>query len=250
MDEMTERSFGYTCCPPPVPPHSCNPGHITTGDWMQYINAYMDVRARQIYDKLKGMIGNQGDTVSVTETLDSGEKIANIKVNGKSNPIYAPSATEVGVEPTPKSDFETPKLIGTISVDGDEKKLYCEGSRELSFECLEPLELGSNAINVCTMQIQTKNGDEFIRIYAPQVKVDAKYGSGEHVATLTTKQVTSSWNESTQKNDISVEDVQHKIYVPLHDNNVFDEIILRDVNDNKQYKVFMRDGTLCSEEYI
>ena len=44
MAEMTERSFGYTCCQPPN--HSCNPGHITTGDWMQYINAYMDVRAR------------------------------------------------------------------------------------------------------------------------------------------------------------------------------------------------------------
>ena len=55
MAEMTERSFGYTCCPPPN--HSCTPCHITTGDWIQYINAYMDVRARQIYDKLKGMIG-------------------------------------------------------------------------------------------------------------------------------------------------------------------------------------------------
>ena len=58
MAEMTERSFGYTCCPPPN--HSCTPGHITTGDWMQYINAYMDVRARQIYEKLKGMIGTGG----------------------------------------------------------------------------------------------------------------------------------------------------------------------------------------------
>lgn len=72
MAEMTERKFGYM---PPPPPHQCpHDGHISMGEWMQYINAYIDVRARQIYDKLKGQIGTGG----------SGEEniINQIKVNG------------------------------------------------------------------------------------------------------------------------------------------------------------------------
>ena len=98
MAEMTERSFGYTCCPPPN--HSCTPCHITTGDWMQYINAYMDVRARQIYDKLKGMIGTGG----------SGEEnvINQIKVNGL---VQTPVNKVVNIN--------VPKDASTLPFEGD-----------------------------------------------------------------------------------------------------------------------------------
>lgn len=76
MDEMTNRSFGYTGCQPQHP-HQCTPNHITTQDWMQYINTYIDLRARQIYDKLKGQIGD-GSTGSTGEV----NVINQIKVNG------------------------------------------------------------------------------------------------------------------------------------------------------------------------
>ena len=98
MAEMTERSFGYTCCQPPN--HSCNPCYITTGDWIQYINAYMDVRARQIYDKLKGMIGTGG----------SGEEnvINQIQVNGL---VQTPVNKVVNIN--------VPKDASTLPFEGD-----------------------------------------------------------------------------------------------------------------------------------
>ena len=61
MLETSERSLG--CCPPPHPHHCPTHGGVTTGDWMQYINTYMDVRARQIYDKLKGLLPGGDATV-------------------------------------------------------------------------------------------------------------------------------------------------------------------------------------------
>ena len=58
--ELKEKKFGYVVeqpsCPhhPPFPPP---PGPIppgmTVADWTNYINSYIDVRARQLYDKLK-----------------------------------------------------------------------------------------------------------------------------------------------------------------------------------------------------
>lgn len=101
MAEMTERSFGYACCPPQsYPHHSCNPCYITTGDWIQYINAYMDVRARQIYDKLKGMIGTGG----------SGEEnvINQIQVNGL---VQTPVNKVVNIN--------VPKDASTLPFEGD-----------------------------------------------------------------------------------------------------------------------------------
>lgn len=60
MSEMNEKSF--SCCPPP---HQCpSHGNISMSDWMQYINTYIDVRARQIYDKLKGLIPGVGGGVT------------------------------------------------------------------------------------------------------------------------------------------------------------------------------------------
>ena len=62
MAELKEKKFGYAVVPPcpPCPPHPLPPfppGPIPPGmtvhDWVQYINNYVDVRARQIYNKLK-----------------------------------------------------------------------------------------------------------------------------------------------------------------------------------------------------
>lgn len=236
MAEQTERKFGYmippphdcNCVQPPhgcvQPPHGCATHHeVSMADWMHYINSYIDVRARQIYDKLKGQIGTgggQGDTVVVT--------------------------------PTPEDEFELPKLIGTISVDGEEKKIYCEDAKELSFECLEPNDLGDSAINVCSIEVPHKDApSDFIRIYAPQVKIDAEYNStnGTKIATLTTKRVNEEYNEETQKNEVSIVDVNHDIYVPLVEKEL-DEIILKDASNGKKYTLYMENGELRSQEYV
>ena len=269
MAEQTERKFGYmippphdcNCVQPPhgcvQPPHGCSTHHeVSMADWMHYINSYIDVRARQIYDKLKGQIGTggggQGDTVVVTPTLTDGEKIADITVNGKTKTLYSPDATEVNVEPTPEDEFELPKLIGTISVDGEEKKIYCEDAKELSFECLEPNDLGDSAINVCSIEVPHKDApSDFIRIYAPQVRIDAEYNStnGTKIATLTTKRVNEEYNEETQKNEVSVVDVNHDIYIPLIEKEL-DEIILKDASNGKKYTLYMENGELRSQEYV
>ena len=49
----------HSCCDmdcfPPAPPG------FTVKDWVAYINSYIDVRARQLYDKLKGLYSQQID---------------------------------------------------------------------------------------------------------------------------------------------------------------------------------------------
>lgn len=45
MEDLKERKFGFM--PPPPPPPQCpTHGGISMGDWMKYINTYIDVRAR------------------------------------------------------------------------------------------------------------------------------------------------------------------------------------------------------------
>lgn len=88
MSEMNERNLG--CCPPP---HQCaHHGTVTMGDWMQYINTYIDVRARQIYDKLKGLIpggGGEvnriiaGDNVTVSPSSGKGDVTISVEVEDK-----------------------------------------------------------------------------------------------------------------------------------------------------------------------
>ena len=65
-DEMTEKKFGYVvnppkppmppCPPPPYPPPPPMPPGFSVRDWLAYINSYVDVRARQLYDKLKKLV--------------------------------------------------------------------------------------------------------------------------------------------------------------------------------------------------
>lgn len=62
MAELKPKKFGYVVHPPhppafnaPYPPPPPPPPGISTTDWIAYINSYIDVRARQLYDKLKSL---------------------------------------------------------------------------------------------------------------------------------------------------------------------------------------------------
>lgn len=62
MAELKPKKFGYVVHPPAPPkfnvPPPAPPG-ISTTDWIAYINSYIDVRARQLYDKLKSLYNQQ-----------------------------------------------------------------------------------------------------------------------------------------------------------------------------------------------
>ena len=93
MSEMNERVFN--CCPPPhqCPSHHCSShDRVTMGEWMHYINTYIDVRARQIYDKLKALIPTSsgvvnkiiaGDNITVTPESGQGTVTINAKDEDK-----------------------------------------------------------------------------------------------------------------------------------------------------------------------
>ena len=76
--DLKEKKFGYVVQPPPCPcphphPFPPPPGPIPPGmtvqDWMTYINSYIDLRARQLYDKLKDLKPQgSGGVQSVTYT--------------------------------------------------------------------------------------------------------------------------------------------------------------------------------------
>ena len=77
-EDLTEKQFGYVVPPvchhhhpiPPPPPPPAPPPGISMQDWMNYINAYIDVRARQMYEKLKELIGQGGgSTPDVKNTV-------------------------------------------------------------------------------------------------------------------------------------------------------------------------------------
>jgi hypothetical protein len=62
MAQLKPKKFGYVVQPPPPPQFNAScpampapPPGISTSDWIAYINSYIDVRARQLYDKLKGL---------------------------------------------------------------------------------------------------------------------------------------------------------------------------------------------------
>lgn len=69
MAELKEKKFGYVVQPPPPPPCPLPhfpikapfpiPPGMNVQDWTLYINSYIDVRARQLYDKLKKLMQQQ-----------------------------------------------------------------------------------------------------------------------------------------------------------------------------------------------
>jgi hypothetical protein len=61
-DDLKPRKFGYMVYPPPpFPPHPpAPPPGIHVSDWIAYINSYIDARARQIYEKVKGLVQESG----------------------------------------------------------------------------------------------------------------------------------------------------------------------------------------------
>lgn len=91
--ELKEKKFGYVVeqpsCPhhPPFPPP---PGPIppgmTVADWTNYINSYIDVRARQLYEKLKKLI-SEGSVPGEGETSEPKTYILLKDINNP-NDIY------------------------------------------------------------------------------------------------------------------------------------------------------------------
>ena len=94
-----------------------------------------------------GMINFEGDgsEVVVTPILESGEKIATIKVDDVTNDIYAP-------EPTPGSEVDVTQVlqsgtkIATISVDDVETDLYAPTATPATEVVVTPIVQGGTKI--------------------------------------------------------------------------------------------------------
>ena len=79
MSDLKEKKFGFVVHPPhPMPcnpyPFPCPvPGPIPPGihtqDWLSYINSYIDVRARQMYEKLKEQLNKPSTPPSVDNPI-------------------------------------------------------------------------------------------------------------------------------------------------------------------------------------
>ena len=182
MADLKEKKFGFVVqkhhphchpCPPPFP-GSIPPG-INMQDWINYINSYIDVRARQMYEKLKKLVpeggGTGGGVQSVTYVenpgLDDQFEIGKLKVDGTPTSIHVPV---IGLEAVDRDEFTNPKRILTINGVGD-------NGEDVEVFCEEP------------EQVEPFNPDGY----------------------------------------------------------VYDEILLRDQNDNQTvYKVYIKDGTLES----
>lgn len=143
MSELQEKKFGYVVhpphhhCIPPCPPPGPIPPGMSVKDWTDYINSYIDVRARQIYDKLKNMVPGGGEKTTVTYTwspeIDDNDKtVGTLKVDGESKAVKIPS---FDVEAVHESAFNNPKKIFTfkgIGEHGEDVILYCETSPDVT----------------------------------------------------------------------------------------------------------------------
>lgn len=138
----------------PIPPG------ISTHDWIQYINSYIDIRARQIYDKLKeaGKVDGVSKVKYVPES-EGGRTIGNLNVEGGSEPGITPiKVPVVDVQATDQSEFIAPKKVMTISgvgPDGKSVDVFCEaGVEEIQNEIkLKDVETGK------TYKVFIQNGE-------------------------------------------------------------------------------------------
>lgn len=81
--DLKPKKFGYVVQPPVScphhhhnhPPHPVSspppipPPNVAIDDILEYVNKYVDVRAKQLYDKLKEKIQKQIDTSSLKEMV-------------------------------------------------------------------------------------------------------------------------------------------------------------------------------------
>ena len=86
--------------PPPPPPGPIPPG-LTVQDWMMYINSYIDVRARQLYDKLKELYSKQDEKAKDYVLLKDVETEKIYKVYVKNAEL---ETDEYNPEPEPQPD--------------------------------------------------------------------------------------------------------------------------------------------------
>lgn len=220
MEDLTERQFG---CVPPPPQHCMEHGHVTMAEWMQYINAYIDVRARQMYDKLKGVVGT-GDTI-VQEA-----PIKQISVNGSILPITNKRVNITVPENASQLEFDstisTYSKIESIANDVDQV-----GDSVSSL---------SNVVDGVKQDVSSLNG------LINQI--------GSNVSSVQQEVSGVKSNIALIKSDVSNNTTTIGGIKVILDSHIFDDeddnyLILRDKNDpEKKYKVFIQDGTVCSDE--
>ena len=142
MAELKEKKFGYVVQPPfpppppppkpypfPPPPRPLPPG-MTVADWTAYINSYIDVRARQLYDKLKGLVTKAGVQEVTYEEADIGsdtKKIGTLKVDRNETPVKIPT---IEIRAANESSFGNPTgpivTFKGIGENGEDLNVYCE----------------------------------------------------------------------------------------------------------------------------
>ena len=169
MSELQEKKFGYVVhpphhhCVPPCPPPGPIPPGMSVKDWTDYINSYIDVRARQIYDKLKGLIpgggGSGGEKTTVTYTwsddIDDNDKtVGTLNVDGQRTQIKVPS---LDVEAVDESEFNNAKRIFTfkgIGENGADVNLYCETAPDVTGTVFEKVLMKDENDNVYELYIE------------------------------------------------------------------------------------------------
>ena len=140
--DLKEKKFGYVVQPPPCPcphphPFPPPPGPIPPGmtvqDWLTYINSYIDLRARQLYDKLKdlkpqGSGGVQSVTYTQSSELGSDARvIGTLDVDQTQTQVKVPT---IGIDSASADSFNNPKgpilKFKGVGQLGEDVDVYCE----------------------------------------------------------------------------------------------------------------------------
>lgn len=133
-EELKPKKFGYVVHPlpphPPMPPLPPPPPGISMADWISYINSYIDVRARQLYDKLKSLVQQAGvQRVTYTPSSNLGantKEIGRLNVDGDVTEVIAPV---VNVNAEGERDLANAKRVATIvggGSNGQNVDIFCE----------------------------------------------------------------------------------------------------------------------------
>ena len=169
MSEMQEKKFGYVVHPPhhhcfPPPPGPIPPG-MSVKDWTDYINSYIDVRARQIYDKLKRLIPEGGSgsggvqEVTYTQSSDLGSNartVGTLNVDQRSTEVKVPT---IRINSASQSAFNKPKgpilTFEGIGPGGDDVNVFCEDPIRTIFPCVMLKDRATNR----TYSLYMENGE-------------------------------------------------------------------------------------------
>ena len=133
MSELQEKKFGYVVhpphhhCVPPCPPPGPIPPGMSVKDWTDYINSYIDVRARQIYDKLKGLVpGGGGEKTTVTyvwssDITDDDKTVGTLSVDGQRTEVKVPDVEGTQFAKVLMKDTQTDSIYEVYIENGELK---------------------------------------------------------------------------------------------------------------------------------